>query len=159
MLERGDRDAGVDRALQRLRRVVDQQVDADLLAAGDLVAGAVELVVGQADLLQPAGGGVVRLARAVGGDVDEVAGLVPARDGLDRAGIRLGGEDVRLGVCLADGGVQLLGLEAVDLPHDLVGVGDRDAETALRDLLQLVPVVVEGRVDVDGDAHRRGWVR
>ena len=42
---------------------------------------------------------------------------------------------------------------------DLLRVGDLDAETALRDLLQQVPVVVEGGVDVDGDAHRRGWVR
>jgi hypothetical protein len=56
-------------------------------------------------------------------------------------------------------GVELLGLEAVDLPHHLLLVGDRDAEAALRDLLEQVPVVVEGGVDVDGDAHRGGWVR
>ena len=75
-------------------------------------------------------------------------------DRLDRARVGLGGEDLRLGVRLADGGVELLGLEPVDLPHDLLRVGDRDAEAALRDLLEQVPVVVQGGVDVDGDAHR-----
>ena len=62
----------------------------------------------------------------------------------------------RLAVALLDDRRELLGLEPVDLPHDLVGVGDRDAEAAVGDLLQLVPVVVEGRVDVDGDAHLDG---
>ena len=77
-----------------------------------------------------------------------------AADRLDGARVGLGAEDLRLGVGLLDGGRELLGLEAVDLPHDLLRVGDRDAEAALGDLLEQVPVVVQGRVDVDGDAHR-----
>ena len=41
-----------------------------------------------------------RRRRAVRGDVDEVAGLVPARDRLDRARVGLGGEHALLGVRL-----------------------------------------------------------
>ncbi len=74
-------------------------------------------------------------------------------DRLDGARIGLGGEDLRLGVGLPHRGGELLGLEAVDLPYDLLRVRDRHAEAALGHLLEQVPVVVQGRVDVDRDAH------
>ena len=90
--------------------------------------------------------------------MDEVAGLVPGPHRLDRARVGLGAEDVRLGVRLLHDGRELLGLEPVDVPHHLVLVGDRDAEAAVGDLLELVPVVVQRGVDVDGDAHHAGEV-
>ena len=74
-------------------------------------------------------------------------------------GYGLGGEDLLVAVGLGDRGADLLGLEQLDLPHRLLGVGQRDAEAALRDGLELVPVVVQRRVDVDGDAHGSQRVR
>ena len=80
MADRGGRDAALERALDVDRAVVDQQVDAELAAARDLVVGAVQLVVAQADLRrsQRRSRRVAALG-AVAGDVDEVAGVVPAR--------------------------------------------------------------------------------
>ena len=94
------RDARVDGGGEVDRRVVDQQLDPDLAAARDLVVGAVELVVGQPDPLQPARGGVVGVGVAVRGDVDEVAGLLPRADGLDGVRVGLGGEDLLVAVGL-----------------------------------------------------------
>jgi hypothetical protein len=62
-------------------------------------------------------------------------------------------------VGLGHRGADLLGFEQADLPRGLFGVGQRDAEAALRDGVQLVSVVVKRRVDVDGDAHGSQRVR
>ena len=48
---------------------------------------------------------------------------------------------------------QLLVAQAADPPGVLVLVGQVDAEAALGGVGELVPVVVQRRVDVDGDAH------
>jgi hypothetical protein len=108
-------DARVDRAEQVHRRVVDQHLDPDLAAARELVGGAVQIVVRQPDALQPAGGGRVRAVVAVGGDVDEMPGLVPGPYDLDGTRIGLGGEDLLVAVRLGDAGLDLLGSQAVDL--------------------------------------------
>ena len=154
--ERGRGDAGVDRRLEVLGRVVDQQLDADLAAAGDLVVGAAELVVGQPDPVQPGLRGLLAGGGAVRGDLDEVAGLVPAPDGLDRAGVGLGGEHAVVGVGLRDDGPHLLGPQQRDRPGDLLLVRERDAEPAPAGVGELVPVVVQRRVDVDRDPHGEG---
>ena len=44
-----------------------------------------------------------------------------------------------------------------DLPRELPLVGQLDAEAAQRDGLELIPVGVQRRVDVDGEAHRRWY--
>ena len=127
MRDRRGRDAGVDRALEVLGRVVDQQVDPDLLAARDLVVGAVELVVGQADPLA-ASCAVASCASPARCEVMWMKwpASCQAADGLDRARDRArsrgsaGSEWVSLTAAR-----ELLGLEAVDLPHDLLRVGDR----------------------------------
>ena len=75
---------------------------ADLDAAGDLVLRAVELVEAQADVVQPRGGRGVGALGAVGGDVDEVAGVGPGVDGLDGARVGPAGEDRRVAVGLID---------------------------------------------------------
>jgi hypothetical protein len=83
--------------------------------------------------------------------VDEVAGLVPVPDRLDRPRIRLGGEHVRLPVRLGHADVDLLGPQPRDRPGDLLVVGQVDAEPLLGNGGELVPVVVQRGVDVDGD--------
>src|SRR4051812_3566117 len=151
--ERRRPDARVDRADDVHRRVVDEQLDADLAAAGDLVERAVQLVEGQPDVLQPRLGRRVAALLAVAGDVDEVPGLVPARHGLDRALVWRARGDRLVGVRLGDADLELMGLQARDPPVELLLVGQLDAEAPPGRLGQAVPVVVEGRVDVDGDAH------
>ena len=47
-----------------------------------------------------------------------------------------------------------LGAQAVDVP-ELLAVRELDAEAALGRGLELVPVVVQRAVDVDGDPHGR----
>ena len=54
---------------------------------------------------------------------------------------------------LGDAHVDLLGPQPRDRPGELGVVRQVDAETALGDRRQLVPVVVERRIDVDRDAH------
>src|SRR5918997_5817317 len=63
--DRRNRDPVLDGAGEVLRAVVDQQLDADLDAAPDFVVGAMQVVEGQANLLQPAFGGIVRAVIAV----------------------------------------------------------------------------------------------
>jgi hypothetical protein len=58
-------------------------------------------------------------------------------------------------VGLGDAGLDLLGPEAADGPGDLLVVRKVDAEPALGGGGELVPVVVQGGVDVDGDFHER----
>ena len=72
----------------------------------DLVEGAVQLVVGQADRARASARWRVARRRRGGCDVDEVAGLVPGADGLDRARVGLGGEDVLVAVGLVDAGAR-----------------------------------------------------
>ena len=147
-------------ARSRLRgRVVHEQVDADLRAVGDLVERAVELVVGEADPVEPGGRPGLAVRRPVRGDVDEVAGLVPRADRLHRPRIGLGGQHVLLPVRLGHGGTDLLGAQQRDLPRDLVLVRQGDAEAAADGLRELRPVVVQGGVDVDRDLHDRPLIR
>ena len=54
MAECGRKDAGVEGTKEIVRAVVDEQVDADLAAALDLVVAAGELVEAQSDVIQPA---------------------------------------------------------------------------------------------------------
>ena len=126
---------------------------ADLEAARDLVVGAVELVVREADLLQPALGGGVRVGRAVGGDVDEVAGLVPARIASTAPGYGSAASTLASRWVSATQTLELLGPQPRDPPRELLVVGQVDAEAALGDRGELVPVVVQRGVDVDRDAH------
>src|SRR5436309_2481031 len=66
---------------------------------------------------------------------------------------------------LLDAGDQLVAFEERDAPVGLVLVGKLDAETLLRDVVDQVPVVVQGGVDVQRDScHsictvRRPWLR
>ena len=135
------------------RRVVDQQVDPDRAAVRDLVEGAVELVVGQPDPVEPALGGVVGAVVAVRGDVDEVAGLASTRGPSRRRPGRLGARICSSAVGLLDAGLDLLGPQAVDVPELLV-VGS-STKRRLAAASKLVPVVVQRGVDVDRDPHGR----
>ena len=113
--------------------------------------------MGQADPLQPARRHVVRGRVAVARDVDEVAVGVPAVDDLDRARVGHAREDDRLAVGLGDADGELVLAQAGDPVGRLDLVGQRDAEAPAGGLGEDVPVVVEGRVDVEGDPHgRRG---
>ena len=78
---------------------------------------------------------------------------VPGADRLDGPGVRLGGEDAGLAVGLGDADVDLLGPQPRDGPGELGVVRQVDAEAALGDRRELVPVVVERGVDVDRDAQ------
>ncbi len=89
--------------------------------------------------------------------MDEVAVGVPLADRLDRAGIRLGGEHPLGAVGLVDDRAQLVGLELGDLPRELAVVRERHAVAELGDLGELVPIRVQGRVDVDRKAHGRWY--
>ena len=75
-------------------------------------------------------------------------------DRLDGPGIGLGGQDVLVLVGLGDAGADLLGPQPLD-PPQLLLVRELDAEAPLGGRLELVPVVVERAVDVNGDAHGR----
>src|SRR3954452_6012493 len=151
--QRGHADAPVEGLLQVHGRVVDEQLDAELLTACDLVPRAVEVVVGQPDPLEPRGRRVVAGLGAMGRDVDEVAELVPRPDGLDGARVGLGPEDRLVLVRLLDHALQLLGTELVDLPDALLLVGEVDAEPPPGRLGEVAPVVMQRGVDVEGDPH------
>jgi hypothetical protein len=56
-------------------------------------------------------------------------------------------------VGLVDAAAELLGLQAGDPPVELLLVGQLDAEAALGGVREDVPVVMQGGIDVDGDAH------
>ena len=77
-------------------------------------------------------------------------------DRLHRAGVGLGGEDVARRVWVSSTStLDLLAPQRRDLPGELLLVGQLDAEAPLGGgLRELRPVVVQRRVDVDGDAHR-----
>ena len=112
VLERCRRDTHFGARAEVVGRVVDQHVDPELHATGDLVVGAVQVVVREADLLQPLGRLGVGVRGPVARDVDEVALLVPARDGLDRARVGLRVEHALRAVGLVDDRLQLLGRSA-----------------------------------------------
>ena len=145
--------AGIDRAQQRLRAVVDQQLDPDLDAVSDLVRAAVQAVVAQADVVQPAARGGNRALGAVARDLDEVPRVVPAVDGLDGVRVGAGAGDRRVGVGVRDAGDELLLVEADRRLGDLILVGQVDAEAALGRGGDERPVVVQRGVDVDRDAN------
>ena len=141
------------------RAVVHQHVDAQLLAAGDLVERAVQVVVGHADLLEPALGGRPGAAAAVARHVDPVAALVPVAHGLDGVGIRLAGGDVLVRMGLLDAVHERVALEGRDAPVVLVLIGQMHPVALLHDALKEVPVGVQRRVDVQRDpGHRRTTV-
>jgi hypothetical protein len=100
----------------------------------------------------------VGLLGAVARDVDPVACGAPVADRLDGVRIRLGAEDVLLGVGLPDALDELIAIERGDAPVALLGVGKLHSEALLGDAIEQVPVVVERRIDVDGDA-RHGMYR
>src|SRR4029077_7769038 len=136
------------------RAVIDEQVDVKLHAAGDLVKGDVQIVEGELDALQPRAGGRAAIERAMAADVYEVALVVPVAHRLDRPRVGPSGEDALVAVALLDAQRQLLGTQARDAPGELLLVWKRHAEAPHRDLREHVPVVVQGRVDVDCYAHR-----
>src|SRR3954466_6927546 len=79
--------------------------------------------------------------------------VIPAVDGLHRVRIGARAGDRRIGVRVLDARPQLLfGQTAAD-PRELLLVGQFDAEAALGRGGDQRPVVVQGRIDVDGDAH------
>jgi hypothetical protein len=86
-----------------------------------------------------------------------VAGVVPGVERLDRLRVGLGRGDVLGPVGLLHGGPDLLRPQRVDLPDGLALVGQVDAEALLGHGREGVPVVVQGGVDVDGDAHSRWY--
>ena len=139
------------------RRVVDQDVDPDLHAAGDLVVGAVELVVREADLRQPLARVRVGVGGAVAGDVDEVALLVPGgivstAPGYGSAASTCSGRWVSLTHAFSCSG------SSRSIAHVYcVSYGSSTPKRALRDLGELVPVGVQRRVDVDREAHGRWY--
>ncbi len=126
----------------------------------DLVERAVEVVVGQADRLEPAGRRLGRALSAVARDVDPVAGLVPAAHGLDRVRVGHAGLDVLVGVRLLDAVDERIALERRDAPVALLLVGQVDAVALARHSLEQVPVVVQRGIDVYRDlGHRRSAAR
>src|SRR5207248_4449236 len=80
--------------------VVDEHVDAELDAPGDLVVRAVEVVVGHPDVVQPLLGGGSGAAGPVARHVNPVALCAPGRHRLHRTGVGLGRQDVLVGVRL-----------------------------------------------------------
>ena len=90
--------------------------------------------------------------------VDPVPRVVPGAHGLD--GVRVGhpGGDVLVRVRLLDAVHDRVALEHGDAPVALILVGQVDAVALVRDSLEQVPVVVQGRVDVQRDL-RHGFVQ
>ncbi len=148
----GRHDAGLARPNDVDRAVVHQHVHAELGAAADLVEGAVQVVVGQADLLEPAGRGDGGLRPAVTRHVDPVAALVPSAHGLDGTLVGHSGGDVLVGMRLLDAVDHGVALERSDAPLVLLLVGQLDAVALSHDALEQVPVVVQGRVDIERDS-------
>jgi len=151
--ERRHKDAGVEGAKQVVRAVVDEQVDGDLAAARDLVVAAPEVVLAQADVGQPAPRGGQRPLGAMAEDVNRVPRGIPAVDDLDRVPVGARAGDRLIGVRVLDAHAQLLFAETAAGPRDLLLVGQLDAEAALGRGREQRPVMVQGRIDVDGDAH------
>src|SRR3954452_18327254 len=151
--QRGHADVPVKGLLEVHGGVVDEQLDAELLAARDLVPRAVEVVVRQPDPLEPRGRRLLAALGAVGRDVNEVAEVVPRGDGLDGAGVGLRAEDRLVLVRLLDHAFQLLGTELVDLPDALLLVREVDAEPPPGRLGEGGPVMMQRRVDVEVDPH------
>ena len=86
-------------------------------------------------------------------DVDEVAGGVPGVDDPDGVVVRDAGRDHLWLVGVDDARVRLLWLKARDPPRRLTLIRQLDAVQLLCRGPELVPVVVQRRVDVDRDTH------
>ena len=123
----------------------------------DLVERAVQVVVRDAHGLEPALGRRRARLPPVARDVDPMAGVVPALDGLDRARVGLGSLDVVVGMGLLDHGDELVALQLADPPVVLLGVRQPHPVPLVRDPLEQIPVVVQRGVDVEGDPGH-GWV-
>jgi hypothetical protein len=158
MDDRGGHDALRARLLDVHRAVVHEHVDTQLHASGHLVERAMEIVVGHSDPLQPGRGGLVRATPPVARHVNPVALRVPLADRLDRVWVRHAGGDVLVGVRLLHAVDDRVALEHGDAPVALLLVGQLHAVALARDALKQVPVVVQGRVDVQRDL-RHGFVQ
>src|SRR4051794_11311920 len=152
MDDRGAEDALLTGVFEVHWAVVDEYVDVQLHAARDLVVGAVQVVERHADAVEPSARRVSRALRAVARDVDPVALLVPALDGLDRFRIGLGLLDVLVAVALCDHVLHLVGIELSDAPAVLLLVRHADSEVLLSEAVEQIPVVVQGGVDVECDS-------
>lgn len=75
--DRRRRDACPASPLDVYGAVIDKKVDAKLFASRHLVKRAIQIVVGQADLVEPKLGRRPRVLVAMAGYVDEVASLMP----------------------------------------------------------------------------------
>src|SRR5271154_3325890 len=78
VFERGGEDVVFEGGGEIHGAVVDQEVDLQLGAAGDLVVGAVQVVERQPDPPKPSGGGELAVGSTVAGDMHEVTLLMPA---------------------------------------------------------------------------------
>ena len=144
-----------------VRAVVDQQVDVDLRQRATLSMEQYSSSNSRPMLRSHRSVASVRALAAVARDVDEVTLGVPAVDRLDGAGY---GRPARIAArsgsrrCTSR---SCSSAQPRDPPGELLLVGQLDAEASLAGVREDVPVVVEGRVDVDRDAHRavRGYRR
>ena len=141
------------------RTVVHEHIDTQLHTSRDLVERAVEVVVGHPDPVEPGRGGLVGASpRRWLVTWIQWPGVVPLADGLDRVRVRHAGRDVLVGVRLLDAVHDRVALQHRDAPVALLLVGQVDAVALARDPLEQVPVVVQGRVDVQRDL-RHGFVQ
>ncbi len=152
--DRGRDDPLVLRPEDVLGAVVDQHVDLDLGAARDLVEASsrARRTGGRSGPSHAAVASWASCARWLVTWMKWPASCQSAHD-LDCARVRRRAEHVHGGVALGRQRGDLLGAEPVDVVGDLVLVGERHAEPLARELGEDLPVVVERRVDVDGDAH------
>jgi lincosamide nucleotidyltransferase A/C/D/E len=119
----------------------------------------VELLAAQADVVQPPPRGSQRPLGAMAGDVNVVSRVIPAVDGLDGVRVGAGAGDRLIGMRVLDAHAQLLLAQTAAGPRELLLVGQLDAESALGRGSEQRPVIVEGRIDVDSDAHGRARTR
>jgi hypothetical protein len=81
-----------------------------------------------------------------------VPGVMPSVDGLDRVRVGPCAGDRLVGVRVLDAHAQLLLVQPALRPRELLLVGQLDAVAALGRGGDQRPVMVQRRVDVDGDA-------
>ncbi len=110
------------------RAVIDEDVDFQLDAAGDLVKGATEIVERNPKAFQPPSGCGSASARAVARDMDEVPLFAPRPDRLDRARVWTTGENQLVAMALLDAQRKLVGAQTSDAPRELLLIGQLDAK-------------------------------